>query len=148
MPESELEPEVLAALKTLRFAEGGADETVVEAARHGAGVKLRVERVTSPEAAKSLQGKCVWVDRALLPPPEPGSFYHFDILGLEAFAGGVAVGRVTRVEPVPGGVDRWWVKTATGEIAVPAARKYLKTIDPAAGRLDIEHWDELLALGH
>jgi len=141
-----LEGAALRTLKTLRFGADAPDEKVVEAARHGAGLKLRIERVTSPEVAKTLQGKSVWVDRQILPAAEPGSFYHFDLIGLAVFSDDAPVGTLTRIESVPGGVDRWWVKTTSGDVAVPASRRFLKTVNPAAGRLDVLEWANLLAL--
>jgi 16S rRNA processing protein RimM len=146
LAESTLTPAALAALTRLRFEADGPEQTVVEAVRHGAGLKLRVAGITSPEAAKTLRGKSVWVPRAVLPPPEPGSYYHFDVVGLSVFADGRAVGSLSRVEPVPGGVDRWWVRTPSGDIGVPASRRFLKHIDLEEGRIDVDRWDELLAL--
>lgn len=144
--ESGLDDGTLARLAHLRFGPDAADETVVEAVRHGAGIKLRVARITSPEMARTLQGKSVWADRSLLPPAEPGTYYHFDLLGLAVYADGAPVGTLHRIESVPGGVDRWWVRTSQGDVAVPAAKQFLKTIDLEARRLDVDRWDELLAL--
>src|SRR6516165_7139673 len=55
---------------------------VVAAARHGrAGVRVAFDGVGDRTAAEALVGARVLVRRADLPAPEPGEFYHHEVVG-------------------------------------------------------------------
>ena len=59
----------------------------------------RFEGVSSREAAEALRGSLVEIDRAALPPLEPGEYYHSDLIGLPCVDGeGTAIGAVAAIE--------------------------------------------------
>ncbi len=59
----------------------------------------RFEGVSTREAAEALRGSLVEIDRELLPPLEPGEYYHSDLIGLPCVDGeGAAIGTVALIE--------------------------------------------------
>ncbi|HRD78579.1 MAG TPA: ribosome maturation factor RimM, partial [Hyphomicrobiaceae bacterium] len=62
-------------------------------------VIARIEGVTDRTAAEQLRGTALWIARSALPPPEPGAYYHVDLIGLMAtLPDGAELGRVAAVE--------------------------------------------------
>lgn len=47
-------------------------------------ILAQAPEITSREDAQALKGQRIYVDKAMLPPPEPDAFYHNDLIGLEA----------------------------------------------------------------
>lgn len=104
---------------------GGEEARVLESkrARGRPVIRLdrRVERGTSLEVA-----------RDALPAPEPGSFYVFQLIGLEVVEeGGRALGRVSRVEP---GVANDVLELDSGA-ALPLVEDCVREIDLDARRI-------------
>jgi 16S rRNA processing protein RimM len=65
--------------------DGGARTFTIEAVRvTGKGVVARLAGVRDRNAAEALKGAPLYVDRARLPPPAEGEFYHADLVGLTA----------------------------------------------------------------
>ncbi len=63
------------------------------------GFVVRVEGISSPEAAKTLRGVQLWVHRDVLAPADDDEFYLADLIGLEARdMSGIRIGRVNAVE--------------------------------------------------
>src|SRR6186997_2540329 len=59
----------------------------------------RFEGINDRDAAEALRGSLIEIDRADLPPLEPGEYYHADLIGLPCVDGeGNALGRVVAVE--------------------------------------------------
>ena len=59
----------------------------------------RFAEVTTREAAEALRGTLLTVDRAALPPPGEGEYYHSDLVGRTAVTpDGTPVGTVVAVE--------------------------------------------------
>ena len=56
---------------------------VAEARVHGATVLAKLDGVESREQALRLKGAGVWLERAALPDPGEGHYYHADLIGLE-----------------------------------------------------------------
>jgi len=72
----------------------------IAALRPGKGEEaiVRFAGVSDRNAAETLKGEHLYVPRAALPPPEPGEFYHADLIGLRAEdASGNALGTVRAV---------------------------------------------------
>jgi 16S rRNA processing protein RimM len=106
---------------------GGGPARVVES-KHARGrpvIRLdrRVERGTVLEVA-----------RADLPPPEPGSFYVFQLVGLEVVEdGGRTLGRVTDVDP---GIANDVLELDSG-FALPLVEDCVLDVDLEAGRIRV-----------
>jgi 16S rRNA processing protein RimM len=110
----------------------------VEGARVGqAAVLLKLAGVDSAEAAAALAGWEVAIPREEAPAPPEGTFYHYDILGLEVVRGGEALGRVEEILETPAH-DVYVVRGPAGEWMLPASRAHIRRIDPAAGRIEMQ----------
>jgi len=60
-------------------------------------ILMKLVGVDTPEAASTLRGREIVVDRALAVPLEPGEYYYADLDGLEVRLAGSAVGRVAAI---------------------------------------------------
>jgi 16S rRNA processing protein RimM len=80
------------------------------------------------------RGTALQVPRSELPPPEPGSFYVFQLVGLEVVEeGGRTLGRVTNVEP---GVANDVLELDSG-LALPLVEDCVLDVDLEAGRVAV-----------
>jgi len=101
------------------------------------GVILKFRGVDSREAAARLVGQEVAIPRSAAPPPASGSFYHYDLLGLEVVGAGRTLGRVREILETPAH-DVFVVDGAEGEWMLPATRTHIRRIDLAAGRIELD----------
>lgn len=66
---------------------------------HQGVVIAKMNGIADRNAAEALKGVELFVDRARLPPPEDGSFYYADLIGLAAeLTDGTALGKVMAVD--------------------------------------------------
>jgi 16S rRNA processing protein RimM len=104
--------------------------------RSGAGQRVlgAIDGVDTPEAAASLHGWHVVVDRATLPEPAADEFYVHDLLGLAVVdAAGASLGEI--VDVVQGDRDVWVVRTGTGDAFVVATPENVVEVDLDVGRV-------------
>ena len=88
--------------------------------------------------AESLRGLLVQVPTAEAPLPPPGSFYIYQIIGLEVQGiDGALLGRVTAVLTT-GSNDVYVVQGDKGEILVPAVSDFVRQIDLEHGRMIVD----------
>jgi 16S rRNA processing protein RimM len=110
----------------------------VEGSRsHGAGVILKLAGVETPEAAAALVGSELAIPRAEAPAPAPGTYYHYDLLGLRVVSGERMLGTVREIL-CTSAHDLYVVDGPSGEWILPAARAYIRCIDLAAGRIELD----------
>lgn len=97
-------------------------------------VKLR--GVNDRTSAEGLRGTLLKIRGNQLPPPEPGAFFHYQILGLRAETeAGDELGVVTDIIEA-GEVDVYVVTDASKrEHLFPALRDVVLDIDPETGRM-------------
>lgn len=90
-------PLALADYSPLTMADGRAIAiTALRAA--GGGLIARIAGVSDRSGAEALAGAELFIDRARLPAPDEGEFYHADLIGLEARdPSGASLGRVKAV---------------------------------------------------
>jgi 16S rRNA processing protein RimM len=112
---------------------------LVRAQEQNRTVVMKLAGVETPEAAASLVGYEVAVPRAEAPSLPEGNFYHYDILGLEVREGDRSLGTVCEIVETPGH-DVYVIRgqAGAGEWMLPATRAYIRRIDLAAGRIEIE----------
>ncbi|MDP2306405.1 MAG: ribosome maturation factor RimM [Pseudomonadota bacterium] len=115
----------------------GVRKDVNVVARPGAGkrVLVRIEGVTTPEAAAGLMGWAIVVDRAVLPPPAEGEFYIHDLIDLPVFdEAGAALGKVS---DVVAGQERdvWVIETDAGQAFVVASPENVRSVDVPGRRV-------------
>ena len=114
-----VDPLSLLAYSPLRD-EGGREALTLTAGRvHKGALVARAREVATREEAEALRGLKLFVDRAILPPPEEDEYYLADLIGLEARApDGAVIGHVksaadfgagdlVEIEPANGG-PAWW----------------------------------------
>ena len=114
-----------------RFAVGatllvGGEPARIEGSKRARGRPvIRLDR--RPERGAALE-----VERDDLPPPEPGSFYVFQLVGLEVIEeGGRTLGRVSDVAP---GIANDVLELDSGQ-ALPLVEDCVSEIDVEAGRI-------------
>ena len=113
---------------------------------HGRTVALKLIGVDAPEAVAPLLGHEVAIPRADAPPPPDDTFYHYDILGLEVVARDRSLGSVREIVETPGH-DVYVIHRDTGEWLLPATRVYIRRIDLAAGRIELQPSADVAGLG-
>jgi len=109
----------------------------------GRGVVLKLGGVDTPEAAGRLVGHEVAIPRGEAPPLPEGTFYHYDILGLQVWEGERHLGSVREILETPAH-DVYLIHGPTGEWMLPATRAHIHRIDLRAGRIELEPWVDLV----
>lgn len=91
-------PEDIAEYGPLATADGRRELKLSVVGMTSKGVIVRVEGVRDRNAAEALKGVALYVDRDRLPPPDDGSYYYEDLVGLEARApDGTTLGQIKAV---------------------------------------------------
>ena len=102
------------------------------------------EGIGERNAAESLRGRYVLIERGLLPPLAEGEVFVHDLIGLEVLTGdGERVGDVTEVfefEPA----DLLEVRTARGDVLIPLSEHIVREVDIDGGRLVVDVPEGLL----
>jgi 16S rRNA processing protein RimM len=133
-----------------RFAAGGrvcagGVSYVIERGRWQRGhVFLKLAGIDSANAAEALRQQLLEVPEDELRPLGEGQYYHFQILGLEVrTTAGEVLGRVEQIIST-GSNDVFVVRGPRGEVLIPAVDDVVKSVDPAAGRIEVEVVEGLL----
>lgn len=103
------------------------------------GVVGHIEGVDDRTAAEALRGTQLYADRARLPAPDAGEFYHADLVGLAAIdANGGEIGMITAVHNYGAGD---FLEIARGDEGaselVPFTDAYVPIVDVEAGRVTV-----------
>jgi 16S rRNA processing protein RimM len=106
-------------------------------------VVLKLGGVDTPEAAAGLVGHEVTIPRGEAPALPEGTFYHYDILGLQVWEGDRHLGAVREIMETPAH-DVYLIQGPTGEWLLPATRAHIRRIDLAARRIELEPWVDLV----
>lgn len=87
-------------------------------------------------AAEALRGSSLQVPPDEIPPLPAGTFYHFQLIGLEVVTdGGVPLGRLVAIHRT-GAHDVFEARTADGRAClIPALRSVVRAVDLEARRL-------------
>ena len=115
----------------------------VESARRGPkALLMRLQGVSTREDADSLRGYKLCIPRAALPALEEGEYYHADLIGLEAFEGTEAIGKVIDVVDYPS-AECLKVERPGGFIEVPMLPRWLDRVEIAAGKVHLKALDDI-----
>lgn len=121
----------------LRFADGTERDVKLERARaSNAALLVKIEGVTSRDAAEELRGALVLVPRDEFPPLEEGEFYACDIEGAEAtLATGEVVGKVRGIQSYPTCTVLVVEREGAPVMEVPLVDGYVASVDVAQRRV-------------
>lgn len=113
---------------------------------HKGQVLVHIEGVEDRDAAESLRGTRLYVDRAALPPPaDEEEFYHADLLGLEArLSDGSMLGTVRAVYDFGAGDALEVIAEGARPLLIPFTRETVPTVDLAGGVILVEPAEGLL----
>ena len=107
---------------------------------------IKLNRVDSMKDAEKLKGQLLEIRHTQLHPLPKGQYYHFQLIGLKVWTTqGELLGNITDILTTPSN-DNYIVRSASGEILIPAIEDVIKSIDLNAGRLVIEPIEGLLSL--
>ncbi len=109
---------------------------------HKGGIVLHFEGVDSISAAETLSGLIVAIPRAERTALADDEVYIADLIGCTLYDVAkadhpVSVGQIEDVDRTAGPVALLVVHGAAGEILIPFAKRYLRTIDLAAKRVEM-----------
>lgn len=129
------DPFDIAAYGVLEDAKGRPVPKLTVVRDSGRGLVCRLDGVKDRTAAEGFRGTQLWVARERLPPPEPGAYYHVDLIGLAAVSpAGDPVGRIVDVANFGAG-DLIEVRLEGGMRTeyVPFTDAFVPSVDIAAG---------------
>jgi 16S rRNA processing protein RimM len=105
---------------------------------------LKLQGVESPEQAEELRSALLEVPTAEAEPLPEGSYYYYQVLGLEVYTtDGDHLGQVAEILPT-GSNDVYVVQGPRGEVLIPATAEVITALDLKAGRITIEPLPGLL----
>jgi 16S rRNA processing protein RimM len=111
---------------------------ILEWKRAGRGVALRLAGCETIEAAQALNGVEIAIERAELPPAEPGQYYLHDLVGLQGSnREGVPLGTVTGFLDLPAH-PVLVLEDGERERLVPCVRERMLEVDLAGGRIVLD----------
>jgi 16S rRNA processing protein RimM len=113
---------------------------IAESAAASPGIVMRFAGIDSPEAAKTLNGAELLVDREQASPLQDGEFYIEDLKGLavESESGGI-LGHITDIIESGSG-DLAEIRLVSGELKlVPFRQEFFAEISPEKGRLILKN---------
>jgi 16S rRNA processing protein RimM len=112
---------------------------------HKGGVVLHFAGIDSISAAETLAGLVVAIPRAERAPLEEGEVYIADLIGCTLYdtagtgaSSPVPVGKIEDVDRTAGPVALLVVRGEAGEILIPFAKSYLRTLDLKAKRVEMD----------
>ena len=96
---------------------------------HSRGALLALKEVTDRKRANSLIGSELYIEKAMLPQLEAGTYYWFDLIGVNVYASDDRyLGRLDSIIET-GANDVYVVKDGDKETLVPAIESVVKSID-------------------
>ena len=110
---------------------------------HSRGALLALKEVTDREQAKSLIGSELYIEKAELPKLEAGTYYWFDLIGVNVYTSDDRyLGRLDSIIET-GANDVYVVRDGDKEILVPAIESVVQSIDIESKIMRVELPDGL-----
>lgn len=124
----------------------GSEEVTVSRMREREGnLLLRLEGRADRTAVEGLAGRQLYRRASELPPPPPGEFYHYQLIGLEVVkADGGRLGRITAIWELPGN-DIFEVEGPEGSWLIPGRKEFVAWVDPQKGEMRLTERNDLLS---
>jgi len=133
-------PERFKKMDTIKLNRAGTIKEVrVESARPYKGAYLlKLQGIESPEEAARYRNALLQIDESELYPLPEGSYYHFQLEGLEVYDEDRGfLGHLTEVLST-GANDVYVVKSGQyGEVLIPAIKEVVLQVDLKAGKMDV-----------
>jgi 16S rRNA processing protein RimM len=108
---------------------------IQEVKRLGRSLGLALKGITDRNQAKELIGSTISCQKEYLPRPEDGSYYWFDLIGMQVFSvEGEWIGMVDSIIPTAGN-DVFVVRRDGSEILVPAVEAVVREVNSAENRI-------------
>ena len=104
---------------------------------HAKAALISFKGVDTRDLAEALIGCELFIEKCRLPDPEDGSYYWFDLIGLEVFD--IDQKYLGRLESIieTGSNDVYVVKEGDTEILIPALESVVQNIDLKNGRMQV-----------
>ncbi len=99
--------------------------------------RLRFAGVDDRDAAEALRGAWLEVERSQVPPAPAGEYYHYELVGCRCSVAGQDLGTVVEVVEDGGGL-LLIVSDGSRQVPVPFATRFLRAIDVASGRIELD----------
>ena len=117
--------------------EDGTVMTITAASHHKGRLLLSFAGVEDRNAAERLRGLRLYAPDT--PPPlAEGSYYHYQLLGMQVYDRGQLLGELSAVLPYTANDVYLGRRPDGGETLVPALRAVVRQVDVAAQRMDVE----------
>jgi 16S rRNA processing protein RimM len=105
---------------------------------HAEVVLLSLKGVTNRQQAEAFTGAGLFIEKARLPELNDGSYYWFDLIGLDVFdIDETYLGRLESIIAT-GSNDVYVAKRKGGEIWIPALKSVVKEIDLERKRMQVD----------
>jgi 16S rRNA processing protein RimM len=107
---------------------------------HKGGALIRFAGIADRDAAEELRGAWLEVPRSQVPEAPEGTYYHYELLGcrcVDCGEGGKDLGEVVEVVEDGGGL-LLIVSDGERRIPVPFVQAFLRRVDVAAGRIELD----------
>jgi 16S rRNA processing protein RimM len=103
----------------------------------GGGI-LRLAGISTREQAAEIRGSVMLIAASEAAPADADEIHYWDLIGLDAWSDGVAIGTVEDLLEVQ--LNRLLLIRASGgrEILIPFVKEMIGKVDVAAGRLDLK----------
>ena len=121
--------------------------TMEEARLHKGRPVVKFAGISNISEAQALAGKELRIPSAEVKPLPDGSFYHFEITGLQVVDRRLGVVGVAEKVLTTGGTDVLVVRSpGGGELLLPFCNEICRRIDVAGGRIEVEVLEGLIDL--
>jgi 16S rRNA processing protein RimM len=107
---------------------------------------LFLEGIQSMTEAETLRSSYLYLEPELLSPLEKDEYYVQNLVGSSVveLSTGKPIGFFLGAEAgVPPACDRWWIKTQTDEIAIPAHKNFIHAVDSEKKLITISNWQDI-----
>ena len=118
---------------------------IISVKPHSRGALLTLKNIVNREQAKALAGTELYIDRAKLPELDDGTYYWFDLIGLNVYT--TEDRYIGCLESIieTGANDVYVVKKDDREILIPALKSVVRAIDTEKKIMQVELPDGLEA---
>ena len=130
----------------LVLSDGRNQEVRIAGARQTGGKAIiRFDGFESRNDVEQLRSARLEIDRSRVPEPPPGTYFYFELMGCECYDAAVGeLGRVCGLLNDGGGLILE-IQQPEGKLLVPFVKAYLKSVDIANRRIEMQLPDGLIA---